>query len=128
LAGGIGDDRVASTLRTYSQSHPGDPRGQLLLGMMYLNRNWRSDAVAQFASAIKTDLSARGAPEVLDSLIDLVASGRSEAEASALIMRAYGTEALPALAGKIARTRAPDAAARLRGLHARIDRAQGTRR
>jgi serine/threonine protein kinase len=124
LAGGIGDDRVAGTLRTYSQSHPGDPRGQLLLGMMYLNRNWRSDAVAQFASAIKTDLSARGAPEVLDSLLDLVASGRSEAEASSLITRAYGSEALPALTARITATRQPDAAARLRALRARLDRAR----
>jgi hypothetical protein len=126
LAGGIGDNRVAGTLRTYSQSHPGDPRGQLLLGMMYLNRNWRADAVAQFANVIKTDLSARGAPEVLDSLLELVASGRAEADASALIMRADGTEALPALTTRLAATRAPDAAARLRALHARIDPAQGT--
>jgi len=124
LAGGIGDERVAGTLRTYSQSHPGDPRGQLLLGMMYLNRNWRSDAVAQFASAIKTDLSARGAPELLDSLLDLVASGRSDAEASSLITRAYGTEALRALTAKITATRQPDAAARLRALRARLDRAR----
>ena len=128
LAGGIGDDRVASTLRTYSQNHPGDPRGQLLLGLMYLNRNWRSDAVAQFASAIKTDLSARGAPEVLDSLLELVASGRSEAEASALIKRAYGIEALPALSAKITATRAPEAAARLRALRARLDPSEGSRR
>ena len=128
LAGGIGDERVAGTLRTYSQSHPGDPRGQLLLGMMYLNRNWRSDAVAQFASAIKTDLSARGAPEVLDNLLDLVASGRSDAEASSLITRAYGTEALPALSAKISATRQPEAAARLRALRARLDRAQGAER
>jgi flagellar biosynthesis regulator FlbT len=96
--------------------------------MMYINRGWRADAVAQFASALKTDLSARGAPEVLEALTELVASGRAETEASALIMRAYGTEALPALATKIAATRAPDAAARLRTLHARIDRAQGIRR
>ena len=128
LAGGIGDDRVASTLRTYSASHPGDPRGQLLLGMMYLNRNWRSDAVQQFASAIKTDLSARGAPEVLDSLLDLVASGRSDAEASSLITRAYGSEALPALNAKITATREPSAAARLRALRARLDRAPSTPR
>jgi hypothetical protein len=127
-AGGAGDDRVAGLLRTYSQSHPGDPRAQLLLGMMYINRSWRADAVAQFASALKTDLSARGAPEVLETLTALVASGRAETEASALIMRAYGTEALPALATKIAAARAPDAAARLRTLRARIDRAQGTRR
>jgi hypothetical protein len=128
LAGGIGDDRVAGTLRAYTQTHPGDPRAQLLLGMMYLNRNWRSDAVSQFAAAIKTDLSARGAPEVLDNLFEMVATGRAEAEASALIMRAYGTEALPALAKKITSTRAPDAAARLRALRARLDRPQGAQR
>jgi eukaryotic-like serine/threonine-protein kinase len=125
LAGGAGDDRVAGALRSYTQSHPGDPRGQLLLGVLYMNRNWRADAVAMFASALKTDLSARGAPEVLDSLTELVASGKADAEASALIMRAYGTEALPALASKIAGSHAPDAVARLRALRARIDRASG---
>lgn len=122
LAGGIGDDRVASILRTYSQNHPGDPRGQLLLGMMYLNRNWRSDAVAQFANAIKTDLSARGAPELLDSLLEVVASGRADADAASLIKRAYGSEALAALDAKIAATRAPEAITRLRALRARLDR------
>jgi hypothetical protein len=128
LAGGIGDDRVAGALRSYTQSHPGDPRAQLLLGVMYLNRNWRADAVAQFASAIKTDLSARGAPEVLDNLIEMVASGKADAEAAALIRRAYGTEALPALAKKISGTHASDAIARLRALRARIDPTQAPQR
>jgi hypothetical protein len=127
-AGGIGDDRVAGTLRNYTQSHPGDPRAQLLLGVMYLNRNWRADAVAQFAAAIKSDLSARGAPEVLDNLFELVATGRAEAEAEALIMRAYGTEALPALAKKISSTHPPDAVTRLRTLRTRLDRAPAARR
>jgi hypothetical protein len=119
-SGAVGDDRITLALRAYSQAHPGDARGHLLLGMMYLNRNWRPDAVSQFANALREDLSARGAPEVLEKLTGLVVLGKAASDAANLIVRAYGSEALPAIDAQLKANHPPEAVARLKTLRARI--------
>lgn len=124
LGGGVGDERTAVMLRAYNQAHPGDPRGHLLLARMYMNRNWSKDAVAQYASALREDLSARGAPEVLETLLDVVAAGKTaHAAAANLIVRAYGSEALSRLDRQLKRSPGADATTRLRALRARLAKA-----
>jgi serine/threonine-protein kinase len=119
-SGAVGDDPTALALRAYSQAHPGDARGYLLLAQMYLNRNWRPDAVIQFSNALREDLSARGAPEVLEKLTGLVVLGKAHGEAGSLIVRAYGTEALATLDAQLKSNHSPEALGRLRALRARI--------
>jgi serine/threonine-protein kinase len=120
-AGGFSSDRGIALLRKYSHSNPDDPRGHLLLARLFINRHWRSDAVSHYAAAYQIDPSSRGAPQMLSDLLGLVAQGGAEDEASRLVQRAYGREALSAIDRALAGTRRDSAAAkRLRTLRARI--------
>ena len=120
-AGGArGDEVLMRKLREYSRTHPQDPRGALLLGRVYMNRLWRSDAVAQFAMALERDPAARGAPEVLPALLELIVLGKANDGAEALVMSAYGRSALPVLETQIRAVRSSASAARLTALRDKI--------
>jgi hypothetical protein len=86
-----------------------------------LNRNWRADAVAQYVIAYQLDPAARGAPEMLPDLLKLVAVGPASGEASRLVHKAYGSEALSAINSAMISFRAdPGAVARLQALRRSI--------
>ena len=97
MNGDQGSDRTIAALRKYNSVSYDDPRGHLLLGRMYMNRNWRTDAVAQYGMAYQLDPAARGAPEMLPDLLKLAAAGPATSDAARLVHKAYGREALPAL-------------------------------
>jgi hypothetical protein len=118
--GARGGERTALALRAYNQAHPSDARGHLLLGQLYLNRFWRPDAVAQFAIALHIDLAARGAPELLPALLSLVSQGKVTNQAGQLIIKTFGSEALPAIDAALAAAEDAEAAQRLRALRARL--------
>jgi len=121
FAGGVGNEKVIASLREYTAGHADDVRGRLLLAQLYVNRGARAEAVAQLSAALQSDLSARGAPEVLRNLLAIVVQGKGAvSEASRLIVRAFGSEALPSLDARLAATKDPEAVARLRALRARI--------
>jgi len=123
-SGSLGTDRTLATLRRYIHNNADDPRGRLLLGQLFINRHWRADAVSEYAAAVQLDASARGAPNMLRDLLALVAQGAAADEAGRLVVRAYGKEALPALARAIVAQRAKsEAQKRLRGLQARLSAA-----
>jgi hypothetical protein len=84
-------------LRRYNREHATDPRGNLLLAKLYLNREWRPDAVNQFSLAYQRDASSRGAPEMLSALVSCVVQGAASQEAGRLIAVAYGREATAAI-------------------------------
>src|SRR5439155_9208095 len=96
-AGGFGSDRSMNALRKFSHTNPDDPRGHLLLARLFVNRHWRSDAASQYAAAYQVDPSSRGAPQMLSDLLGLVAQGGAAEEASRLVQRGYGREALGAI-------------------------------
>jgi eukaryotic-like serine/threonine-protein kinase len=118
LAVGAIDDVPLRTLREYNATQPGDPRGHLLLGRLYLNRLWRTDAVSEFAIALRLDPSARGAPELLPMLLQLVAQGKAVDPATTLIAKAYGREALATVESALTSTHNSAAAQRLEALRA----------
>jgi serine/threonine-protein kinase len=119
--GGFGTDRSMALLRKYSYTYPDDSRGHLLLARLYLNRHWRADAISQYAAAFQADSTARGAPQMLSDLLGLVAQGASADEASRLVQKAYGREALAALDRALESThKGSSAFKRLTGLRARI--------
>lgn len=98
--GEVGNDHTVNVLRRYNQAHDDDVRGHLLLARLYINRNWRSDALNQFSIIVQIDPAARAAPEMLPTLLGLVAQGAVAAvanDAAALITRAYGAEAVSAI-------------------------------
>ncbi len=108
-------NRTVAFLRSYRKLRPKDPRGHLLLAGLYLNRNWLRDAVKQYELAFRVDPSCRGDPKILRDLVQLAANRRSSPQASELIRRVYGPEALPALDRALAKYKEdPDAVARLR--------------
>jgi serine/threonine protein kinase len=118
--GGHGDELLLQKLRSYNLIHANDPRGCILLGGIYLNRMWRSDAIQQFALAIERDRSARGAPELLPRLLRLVMLGKATAEAQRVIVQHYGLEALPAIDAALAEVTSAATATRLHDLAAEI--------
>jgi serine/threonine protein kinase len=120
FAGSAGNDKLILAINAYNDAHPDDARGHLLLAQLFMNRSWRPDAIAQLNYALKVDLAVRGAPEVLKNLLAITIHGKSAGEANRLIVRAYGSEALPMIDERIAASRNADASARLRALRARI--------
>lgn len=119
-SGGRGDEVLMRKLREYTRTHPQDARGALLLGRIYMNRLWRSDAVAQFAIALQRDPAARGAPEVLPALLELVVLGKASDDAQALVASAYGKSALPVIESQIRAVRSTASVARLSALRDKI--------
>jgi hypothetical protein len=121
IASGVDiDDAAIRTLHGFNRRSPKDARGHLLLGRAYLKRYWRSDGLAELATALRIDPSARGAPEVLPLLIHLVVEGKASDTASELIARSYGDEALDALEDAISKSKNAAATQRLHVLHGRL--------
>jgi hypothetical protein len=119
--GSRGTDRTVLSLRRYNKEHVMDPRGHLLLAQLYLNREWKADAINQYSIAYQRDPSSRGAPEMLRSLIACVVQGQAVSEAEKVIVGAYGPEAGPAIERAI-KANSGDAKAvqRLQSLRARL--------
>jgi hypothetical protein len=121
LNGARGNDRTVLALRRYNREHVTDPRGHLLLAALYLNREWRADAINQYSIAYQREASSRGAPEVLRSLIACVVQGQAVTEAERAIVGIYGAEAASALARAAqANKNDPKAVQRLQALRARL--------
>jgi hypothetical protein len=98
LAGERGNERMVQTLRRYNRDSGTDTRGHLLLARLYRNRRWREDALKQYEMVHQIDPSARGASDMLEGLLQIVArGGKAGTGAAGLLERAYGKEALPAL-------------------------------
>jgi eukaryotic-like serine/threonine-protein kinase len=117
----FGTDRTVALLRKYIHNNADDPRGRLLLAELYVNRHWRADAISEYTAAYQLDPSVRGAPSMLTDLLALVAQGAVGDDATRLLLRAYGKEALPALDRAIGAQRAKSQARnRLLALRARL--------
>jgi serine/threonine protein kinase len=122
IAGGSrGNDRTVISLRRYNREHVMDSRGHLLLAALYLNREWRADAINQYSIAYQRDPSSRGAPEILKSLIGCVVQGLAVNEAEKAIVGIYGAEAGGAI-DRAARASKddPKAVQRLQALRVRL--------
>jgi hypothetical protein len=118
--GSPGDEARIKALREYNRDHPDDVRGYLVIGQFYLNRLWRTDCVEEWSTALTRDPGARGAPEVLPALMDMIEQGKAPILAERLIMKAYGSEALDPIDLAFADVKNPAAAARLHALRLRI--------
>jgi len=114
-------ERTIIALRKYNRLYAEDVRGHLVLARLYLNRNWRPDALSQYQIAVQLDLSARGAPEMLPDVLKMIAQGKVAWEASRFVRQTWGSEALPAI-GRAMAASAKDKAGleRLRALRASI--------
>lgn len=120
LNGAPGGEGTVKAIREFNRDHPNDVRGNLVIAQLYLNRFWRADSVEEFATALERDPTARGAPEVLPALLDMVAQGKAPAIAQRLIIKAYGSEALDPIDQAFAEVRNPDYAARLHSLRLKL--------
>lgn len=118
--GDPGDEPTIRRLRDYSRFSPDDPRGYLLLGRFYMNRYWRADALAQYQVAIDHDPAARGAPEIMRALLDLIVTGKATEEAEAFLLRVYGREALPAIEAELERLQRPMSIHRLSEVRSKL--------
>jgi hypothetical protein len=113
-SGDKGSERLIAALRKYNREHQMDPRGHLVLALIFRNRNWRDDTLKQYETALERDIRARGTPEMLRDLLQIVAAGESTGErATQLIRTVYGSEALPTI-DQMLETSKVDAAGRLR--------------
>jgi tRNA A-37 threonylcarbamoyl transferase component Bud32 len=121
VSGSRGTDRMIINLRKYNREHATDPRGHLLLAGLFLNRDWRNDALNQYSIAYQRDPSSRGAPEMMPALINCIVQGQVVSEAEKLLVGIYGKEAIAAV-DRAVRAHASDArlVARLQALRARL--------
>jgi eukaryotic-like serine/threonine-protein kinase len=120
LNGAPGAEGTVKAIREYNRDHPNDIRGYLVIGQLYLNRFWRADCVETWTAALDKDPTARGAPEILPALLEMVAQGKAPALTNRLILKAYGTEALDPIDQAFGEVRNPEYAARLHALRLRI--------
>jgi serine/threonine-protein kinase len=123
LKNGKASEKTLNALRRYNSEHPDDPRGHLLLGGLYVNRNWFSDGVQQYELAFRLDPSARGDLHALRDLL-LLASQPEDvwARAHRLLADSYGQELLRELAQAEKRTTLPSARMRLVALSAEVEK------
>lgn len=96
-AGEYSTERTVAFLRRYSKTHPGDARGFLLLGGLFMNRKWYNDAAKQYETAYRIDPSCRGDQRMLRDLVKLTTMDATSAYASELINKIYGQEARQAI-------------------------------
>ena len=117
------DDGTHADLLRQTHAEPRDARAHLLLGHVYAARLWRSDALARYEAAARTDPDVRHDPRMLANLVDMVAHRRVGDRAARAIEDIYGTEAVPAIDRVLASDTTRSArATRLRELRARIAR------
>jgi serine/threonine protein kinase len=115
-----GDEPTVRRLREYSRFNENDARGLLLLGRLYMNRYWRTDALTQFQLAVERDPSARGAPEIMAALLELIVTGKATEPAEAFILRVYGREALPSIEAELEKLQKPMSIQRLSAVRAKL--------
>jgi hypothetical protein len=115
-----GDEPTVRRLREYNRFNENDARGLLLLGRLYMNRYWRADALTQFQLAVERDPSARGAPEIMRALLDLIVFGKAAEPAEAFILRVYGREALPSIEAELEKLQRPMSIQRLSAVRAKL--------
>jgi hypothetical protein len=120
LNGAEGGDNTVKAIREYNHDHPNEVRGYLVIALLYLNRFWRADAVEAFSEALERDPTARGAPEILPALLDMVEQGKAPVPATRLILKAYGNEALDPIDQAFGEIRNPEYAARLHQLRLKL--------
>jgi serine/threonine protein kinase len=93
LKNGRASDKLLNTIRRYNGEHPDDARGHLLLGGLYMNRNWVSDAIQQYQLAFRLDAGARGDDHARSDLLALAGqASESWNQARALLLATYGRE------------------------------------
>ncbi len=100
---GITRDEMRDVLQ-FAREHAGDARPYLLLGHGFANRQWRRDAIKQYARAFRVDTSSRGDPHMLSDLLAITGSDKYGAAACDALLEIYGREALPAVREALGRT------------------------
>ncbi|HET6337234.1 MAG TPA: protein kinase [Polyangiales bacterium] len=118
--GDPGEEAVIRKLREYSRLNEGDARGLLLIGRLYMNRYWRTDALTHFQLAVERNPAVRGAPEIMAALLDLIVTGKATEPAEAFILRFYGREALPAIEAELEKLQRPMSIQRLSAVRAKL--------
>ncbi len=89
--------REIGTLYALAQAMPDDPRPLLLLGHLFVGREWYSHALVRYERAYELDETIRGDPHLLRNLVFMAARDSVGDRAAEMIARLYGPEALPAL-------------------------------
>ncbi len=116
--------RALRVLAGYAGNHPQDPLPRLLLARAFGSKGWLTDALPYLNQAFELDLSVRGDPHALPTLMRAMQSDAHHAEAARVIARVYGREALPSVTEALASRRTgADARARLEALQRELNAA-----
>lgn len=102
-AGHVPPEDMDPSLRRYAREHPDDPRPVLLLAETFYRRHWYKDALASYRKAYSIDRDARGDPSMLRNLVALAQDETVARAAGALLLTAYGRDALAALDAALTR-------------------------
>ncbi len=115
-----GDERAIGWLRRYNREQPNDPRGHLVLAMIFMNREWFSDAAGQYAFAYQRKQASRGDTFMLRNLIKIASLEPTFERGASLIKTMYGAEAIGAIERALSNSVDPTERARLEQLRARV--------
>jgi eukaryotic-like serine/threonine-protein kinase len=80
---------------------PSDARPVLLIGHLFVQRGWYSDALSRYERALEIDPGSRGDPRLLSNLVHLASRDSVGERAAAMIQRHYGSEARDAVQAQI---------------------------
>lgn len=115
-----GDEHAIGWLRRYNREQQQDPRGHLVLAVIFMNRAWYSDVAAQYAFAYQRMPSSRGDQTMLRNLIKIAGLEPTFERAAGLLVGIYGAEAIKPLERAIMDTKDPALRARLEAVRVRI--------
>jgi hypothetical protein len=73
----------------------------LLIGHLFVQRGWYSDALSRYERALEIDPGSRGDPRLLSNLVHLASRDSVGERAAAMIQRHYGSEARDAVQAQI---------------------------
>jgi serine/threonine-protein kinase len=109
------DESGIRTLRQYAADHREDPRPWLLLGHVYVQREWYADALEAYEQALRIDPDARLDPRMIEGFVTLLAQRRQAEKSLAVARRFYGNDLLASIDARLRSGAMPNAeAARLR--------------
>jgi hypothetical protein len=114
------DEHAIGWLRRYNREQQTDPRGHLVLAVIFMNRAWYSDVAAQYAFAYQRAPSSRGDKTMLRNLIRVASLAPTFERAAGLIVGIYGVEAIDAVDHAINSVKDPQERARLEAVRVRI--------
>lgn len=116
IAGGDPNRARREALGAYARKSRDDCRANLLLGYIYVDRGWLSNALEEYVKAYNKDSTCRSDPRMQDDLIAMAQTDTLTRRVSRSITTMYGVELKPKLEAARSRPSSPEGQLRIEAL------------